>query len=126
MLRVLTESRIEFHRHTNSAKTFFIFSVVENLNSFADSRDFRKLIEKTVLGAVLVELHALNNLTVERTKTVKDGKGRQFDSRNKSHCMASRSRKINQMQCTFLQNKYVTEVGPWKVAPCTDTMNKEE
>ena len=69
MLRVLTESRIEFHRHTNSAKTFFIFSVVENLNSFADSRDFRKLIEKTVLGAVLVELHALNNLTVERTKT---------------------------------------------------------
>ena len=69
MLRVLTESRIEFHRHTNSAKTFFIFSVVENLNSFADSRDFRKLIEKTVLGAVLLELHALNNLTVERTKT---------------------------------------------------------
>ena len=56
----------------------------------------------------------------------KDGKGRQFDSRKKSHCMASRSRKINQMQCTFLQNKYVTEVGPWKVAPCTDTMNKEE
>ena len=40
--------------------------------------------------------------------------------------MASGSRKINQMQRTFLQNKYVTEVGLWKVAPCTDTMNKEE
>ena len=31
--------------------------------------------------------------------------------------MVSGFRKINQMQCTFLQNKYLIEVGLWTVAP---------
>ena len=62
MLRVLTESGIEFQIDTPiPVKVFFIFSVLENLtekHSFADNRvfimmfciDFCKLIEKTFRG----------------------------------------------------------------------------
>ena len=35
--------------------------------------------------------------------------------------MVSGFRKIIQTQCTFLQNKYLSEVGLWTVPPFTDT-----